>query len=66
MCTLKKIKIVIQPAGHISIYAQSACHTMYHVSEYAQSYEGAVFSGKKKVLQGCKLKRKFNRGENRK
>jgi len=44
MCNLKKIKnkIVIQSARHISINVQLACHTVYHVSKYAQSYVGGV------------------------
>jgi len=40
--------IIIQLAHHINIYAQSACYTMYHVSKYAQSYGGGVFSEEKK------------------
>jgi len=37
-----------------------------HVSKFAELDGGGVFSGKKKVLQGCKSNRKFYRGENRK
>ena len=55
---LKKLKI--------KLIIQSACHTVYYVSKYAQSYGGGVFSGRKKVLQGCKSNRKFYKGENRK
>jgi len=44
-CILKKIKLIIQSARHIKIYAQSTCHVMYHVSKYVQSYGGGVFSG---------------------
>ena len=47
-CTLKKIKIIIQSTRHISIYAQSACHTVYHVRKYAQSYAGRSVFWKKK------------------
>jgi len=48
----KKVKLIIQSAHHISIYAQSAYHTVYHVSKYAQSYGEGVFSEKKKKLRG--------------
>jgi len=63
-CTLKKIKIIIQSVRRISIYVQSACHTVYHVSKYAQSYERG-FSGFF-FLRGRNPNRKFYRGENRK
>jgi len=64
-CTLKKIKLIIQSARHISIYAQSTCHIVYQVCKYAQSYGGGVFSGENK-LRGRNPNRKFYRGENRK
>jgi len=38
-----KNKNIIQSAYHISLCAQFACHTMYHVSKYAQSYGGGGF-----------------------
>ena len=41
----------LQSTRHIGICAQSACHTVYHVNKYAQSYGGGVFSGEKKVLR---------------
>jgi len=63
MCTLKKIKIIIQSTRHISIYVQSACRTVYHVSKYAQSYGGGGFSGFF-FLRGRNPNRKFYRGEN--
>ena len=64
-CTLKKIKIIIPSTRHITIYAQSACHTVYHVSKYAVIWGRSVFQ-KKNVLYGCKSNRKFYKGENRK
>jgi len=48
-CTLKKIKLIIQ----------SACHTVYHVSKYAQSYGGGVFSGKKKFYKDANQTENF-------
>jgi len=41
-------KLIIQSARHISIYAQSSCHTVYHVSKYALSWRKEVFFGEKK------------------
>jgi len=49
----------MQSTCHISIYTQSACHTVYHVSKYVQSYGGEVFSGRKK-----KFYRDANQTEN--
>jgi len=42
-------KLIIQPAHYIIRYAQSACHSMCHISKYAQ-LDGGSF-GEKKITR---------------
>jgi len=55
------LKNIIQSACHISICAQSACHIVYHVSKYAQSYEGGGFSKKIIIYKGANQTENFSR-----
>jgi len=61
----EKSKIILHSARNISIYAQSTCHTLYHVSKYTQSNGGGGFSGFY-FLRGRNPNRKFHSGVNRK
>jgi len=52
----------MQSACHISICAQSACHTVYHVNKYAQSYGGGGFWKKKNIFyKGANQTENFTR-----